>query len=94
MKLLPSGPTDLSLFNLEQPRSDKLVKEILAASCQLQKENNKKRDINLKHLMELTKFSKQEIMKMYRGFKQVCLVTLILTENYVKLLGMSHRDSL
>ena len=45
--------------------------DILAAVAARIEENTKRSLINLQELMQSTQFSKQEIMMMYRGFKQV-----------------------
>ena len=47
--------------------------DILAAVAARIEENAKRSLINLPELMKCTKFSKQEIKMMYRGFKQVKL---------------------
>ena len=45
--------------------------DILAAVAARIDQNNKRRLIDLQELVKTTQFSKQEIMMMYRGFKQV-----------------------
>ena len=45
--------------------------DILAAVAARSEQNNKRRLIDLKELIKTTQFTKQEIMMMYRGFKQV-----------------------
>ena len=45
--------------------------DILAAVAARNEQNKKRRLIDLQELMETTQFTKQEIMMMYRGFKQV-----------------------
>ena len=47
--------------------------DILAAVAASIEQNNKRRLIDLQELMKTTQFTKQEIMMMYRGFKQVSL---------------------
>ena len=47
--------------------------DILAAVAARIEENTKRSLINLQELMQSTQFTKQEIMMMYRGFKQVRL---------------------
>jgi len=49
-----------------------LSADILAAVAARIEENNKRRFIDLQELMNSTKFTKQEIKMMYRGFKQEC----------------------
>ena len=48
-----------------------LSADILAAVAARIDENTKRSLISLQELVENTQFSKQEIMMMYRGFKQV-----------------------
>ena len=50
--------------------------DILAAVAARSEQNNKRRLIDLQELMKTTQFSKQEIMMMYRGFKQVRLFNI------------------
>ena len=45
--------------------------DILAAVAARTEQNNKRRLIDLQELIKITRFTKQEIMRMYRGFKQV-----------------------
>ena len=45
--------------------------DILAAVAARNEQNKKRRLIDLQELMKTTQFTKQEIMMMYRGFKQV-----------------------
>ena len=45
--------------------------DILAAVAARTEQNNKRRLIDLQELIKTTQFTKQEIMMMYRGFKQV-----------------------
>ena len=45
--------------------------DILAAVAARIEQNNKRRLVDLQELMKTTQFTKQEIMMMYRGFKQV-----------------------
>ena len=45
--------------------------DILAAVAARSEQNNKRRLIDLQELIKTTQFTKQEIMMMYRGFKQV-----------------------
>ena len=47
-----------------------LSADILAAAAARIEQNNKRKFIDLQELMETTKFTKQEIRMMYRGFKQ------------------------
>jgi hypothetical protein len=49
--------------------------DILAAVAARIEENTKRSLISLQELLQSTQFSKQEIMIMYRGFKQVRLCT-------------------
>ena len=53
--------------------STELGADIIAAVAARIKENNKRSFIDLQELMRSTKFTKQEIRMMYRGFKQVRL---------------------
>ena len=53
--------------------STELGADILAVVAARIKENNKRSFIDLQELMRITKFTKQEIRMMYRGFKQVRL---------------------
>ena len=53
--------------------STELGADILAAVAARIEENNKRKCIDLQELMRRTKFTKQEIKMMYRGFKQVRL---------------------
>ena len=48
--------------------------DILAAVAARTEQNNKRRLIDLQELIKTTQFTKQEIMMMYRGFKQVLLL--------------------
>ena len=48
-----------------------LQSDILAAVAVRFEENARRNLINLQELTESTRFTKQEIMMMYRGFKQV-----------------------
>ena len=48
-----------------------LTIDILAATAARIEENNKRKSIDLQELMKITKFTKQEIRMLYRGFKQV-----------------------
>ena len=48
--------------------------DILAAVAARSEQNNKRRLIDLQELIKTTQFTKQEIMMMYRGFKQVKLI--------------------
>ena len=48
--------------------------DILAAVAARSEQNNKRRLIDLQELIKTTQFTKQEIMMMYRGFKQVLLL--------------------
>ena len=48
--------------------------DILAAVAARTEQNNKRRLIDLQELIKITQFTKQEIMMMYRGFKQVLLL--------------------
>jgi hypothetical protein len=48
-----------------------LGSDILAAVAARNEQNKKRRLIDLQELIKTTQFSKQEIMIMYRGFKQV-----------------------
>ena len=50
-----------------------LSADILAAVAARIEENTKRNLISLQELVESTGFTKQEIMMMYRGFKQVRL---------------------
>ena len=45
--------------------------DILAAVAARNEQNKKRRLIDLQELMKTTQFTKQEIMMMYRGCKQV-----------------------
>ena len=47
--------------------------DILAAVAARNEQNKKRRLIDLQELIKSTQFTKQEIMMMYRGFKQVRL---------------------
>ena len=50
----------------------KLISDLLKAAVAVRMEENKKRSlIDLQELLTITKFTKQEIKMMYRGFKQV-----------------------
>jgi hypothetical protein len=51
--------------------NSELGANILAAVAARIEENNKRSCIDLQELIRSTKFSKQEIKCMYRGFKQV-----------------------
>jgi len=52
--------------------AEELVPDILAIVASRLKEQKARRLIDLEELVRETKFSKQEIRKMYRGFKQEC----------------------
>ena len=45
--------------------------DLMAAVAAGVEQNNRRRLIDLQELLEATKFSKEEIKMMYRGFKQV-----------------------
>lgn len=50
----------------------KLIIDLFKAAVASRMEENKKRNlIDLQELLRITKFTKQEIKMMYRGFKQV-----------------------
>ena len=51
--------------------SPDLTVDILAAIAARIEESNKRKSIDLQELMKITKFTKQEIKMLYRGFKQV-----------------------
>ena len=53
--------------------SPELQNDILAAVAARFEENARRNLINLQELTESTRFTKQEIMMMYRGFKQVSI---------------------
>ena len=44
---------------------------VLAAVAVRMEENKRRNNIDLQELLRITKFTKQEIKMMYRGFKQV-----------------------
>jgi len=52
--------------------TEELVPDILAIVAARLKEQKARRLIDLEELVRATKFSKQELRKMYRGFKQEC----------------------
>ena len=63
----------LKICLAEKMPNTELGADILAAVAARIEENTKRSLINLQELMQSTQFSKQEIMIMYRGFKQVRL---------------------
>ena len=63
----------LKIYLGEKMPHTELGADILAAVAARIEENTKRSLINLQELMQSTQFSKQEIMMMYRGFKQVRL---------------------
>ena len=67
-------PTFLSdLVDIVNMSGKDISADILAAVAARNEQNNKRRLIDLQELMKTTQFTKQEIMMMYRGFKQVRL---------------------
>ena len=63
--------------------------DILAAVASRTEQNNKRRMIDLQELLRSTRFSKQEIMMMYRGFKQVIDEPVEIFHNFYLILGVS-----
>jgi hypothetical protein len=67
-------PTFLSdLVDIVNMSGKDISADILAAVAARNEQNKKRRLIDLQELMKTTQFTKQEIMMMYRGFKQVRL---------------------